>query len=274
MREKCGDMVDGRSVVKQGQIDILEALYKYRFGSRVLIANALNISPVTLHKKLLVLIKHGLIASRYDGNARIQGKPVAYFLTPKGLRFLAELESHDYVTEKVIKASYRDKSLAEATITHSIQVFSHILRLKHRYQELKAYLRRDMNRYTYFPETLPDAFLSLSVEDSTTRFFLDVIPDTQERKPLFQRVSAYIAFFDKGGWDETNTEQPKLLFIAETARAERMIRRIVKGAISHIEPDDEPEVFTTTHKALERMDSEALIWTALDDDVPVALQST
>jgi hypothetical protein len=128
-----------------------------------------------------------------------------------------------------------------------------------------------MNRYPYFTETLPDAFLSLSVEGKTTRFFLYVIPDTQERKPLFQRVSAYIAFFDKGGWDETNTEQPKLLFLAETARAERMIRRIVKGAISHIEPDDDPEVFTTTQKAIENMDSEALIWTALDDDELAAL---
>lgn len=264
-------MADGRSVIKEGQIGILEVLYKYRFGSRTLIANALNISPVTLHKKLLVLIKHGLIATQYDGRAKIQGKPVAYFLTPKGLRFLQSLEAHEHISEKIIKSSYRDKSLTEATVTHSLHVFSHILALKRHYRELKAYLRRDMTRFSYFPDTLPDAFLSLSAEDSTTRFFLDVIPDTQERKPLFQRVSAYIDFFDKGGWDITNTEQPKLLFIAETARAERMIRRIVKGVMSHIEPDEEPEIYTTTAKALENMDREALVWTALDDDELTAL---
>lgn len=259
-------MADGRSVIKPGQIDILEVLYRYRFGSRVLIANALESSAVTLHKKLLVLMKHGLVATKYDGNAKIQGKPVAYFLTPKGLRFLQSLEDHDYISEKIIKSSYRDKSLTEATITHSLQVFSHILALKRQYQELKAYLRRDMNRFSYFPDTLPDAFLSLSGEDNTTRFFLDVIPDTQERKPLFQRVSAYIDFFDKGGWEITHAKLPTLLFIAETARAERMIRRIVKGVISNIEPDEELEVYTTTAKGLAQMDREALIWTALDDD--------
>ncbi len=271
MREKCGDMVDGRSVIKLGQIDILEVLYKYRFGSRVLIANALGVSAVTLHKKLVVLVKHGLVATKYDGSAKIQGRPVAYFLTPKGIRFLQSLEDHSYISDTTIKASYRDKALAPATISHCLQVFSHILRLKHRYQELKAYLRRDMNRFSYFPEPQPDAFLSLSVEGEIKRFFLDVIPDTGERKPLFQRVSAYIDFFDKGGWEVTNTEPPILLFIAETSRAERMVRRMVKGALSHLDPDNVPEIFTTTQKAIESMDSEALIWTALGDDELVAL---
>lgn len=258
-------MPDGRSVIKQGQINILEVLYKYRFGSRSLIASVLDVNPVTLHKKLLVLMKHNLIATKYDGTIKIQGKPAAYFLTPKGLRLLQSKDDNSPVSDKIIKASYRDKSLSELTVSHSLEVFSHILLLKHRYDGLKAYLRRDMGRFSYFPEPQPDAFLSLSISGNTKRFFLDVIADTQERKPLFQRVSAYIDFFDKGGWDETNTDKPKLLFVAETLRAERMVRRIAKGAIGHLEPDDEPEMYTTTKKALEHMDDEARIWTNLDD---------
>lgn len=257
-------MADGRSVIKQSQTDILEVLYKYRFGSRLLIAEALNVSPVTLHKKLAVLIKHELIASRYDGSAKISGKPVAYFLTPKGLRFLKSQEG-SVITDDIIKASYRDKVLTAATVDHSLQVFAAILRLKRRYPALKAYLRRDMSRFSYFPKLLPDAFLSLSGEGETTRFFLDVVSDAQERKPLFQRVSAYIDFFDIGGWNVTNTNQPSLLFVGENASTERRIVRLVKGVIAKTEPDEDPAVYTTTKKAIERLDDEAAIWTSVDD---------
>lgn len=257
-------MADGRSVIKQSQTDILEVLYKYRFGSRLLIAEALNVSPVTLHKKLAVLIKHKLVASRYDGSAKISGKPVAYFLTPKGLRFLKSQEG-SVITDDIIKASYRDKVLTAATIDHSLQVFAAILHLKRRYPALKAYLRRDMIRFSYFPKQLPDAFLSLSGEDGTARFFLDVVPDAQENKPLFQRVSAYIAFFDIGGWNVTNTDRPLLIFIAERASTERRITRIVKGTIAKTEPDEDPIVYTTTKRAIEGVSDEPAIWTNIDD---------
>lgn len=258
--------IDGRSAIKPSQIDILEVLYKYRFASRLLLARVLQINDSTLYKKLSVLIKHELVGSKLDNQSKIRGLPAAYFLTPKGLRFLASLPKHDYITEKVIKASYRDKSLKEPTITHHLDVFSAVVGLKSRYPELKAYLRRDMSRFSYFPELPPDAFISMTLKDTTKRFFLDVVPAAQEKRPLFQRIAAYINFFDAGGWEVTNTEPPKLLFIAETASVERMIRRIVKGVISHLEPDEELEIYTTTKKALHNMDSEALIWTALDDD--------
>lgn len=263
--------IDGRSVIKQSQIDVLEVLYKYRFGSRSLLAGVLQVNDSTLYKKLTVLIKHELVGSRLDNSSKIKGLPTAYFLTPKGLRYLASLDKHDYITEKVIKASYRDKSLQESTITHCLDVFAHVVALKSRYPSLKAYLRRDMSRFNYFPESYPDAFLSLAQGDITQRFFLNVVPAAQEKRAVFQRVSTTLSFFDTGGWEATHTELPKLLFIAENGSVERSVRRIVKGIISNLEPDKEPEVYTTTQKALQHMDDEALIWTALDDDEPISL---
>ncbi len=53
--------IDKRSVLKQGQIDILEMLYKYRFGSRQLLADSLGIkSGSNLFEKLNVLMKQAL----------------------------------------------------------------------------------------------------------------------------------------------------------------------------------------------------------------------
>lgn len=258
-------MVDGRSVIKQGQIDILVVLYKYRFGSRQLIAEAVNSNPVTLHKKLLVLVKHGLIDMRQEKRSKLYGIPVAYYLTPKGLRYLRSLEEYSHITESVIKSSYHDKTVSEVTVLHTFAVFEQILALKQRYPALKAFLRRDMARFTYFPKTLPDAFLSLSDGTTTRRFFFDYINDTQERKAFFQRVSTYIDFFDTGGWNITNTETPVLLFVAEKGATEHRIKRLVKGAISKVEPNDDPVVCTTTKRAIDHIDVEAAIWTSIDD---------
>jgi len=256
---------DGRSTIKQPQIDTLEVLYKYRFGSRKLIANLLKVNEKTLYKKLIVLVKHGLIGSKLDNKSKIKGLPVAYYLTPKGLKFLQLLENHTHITDKIIKSSYRDKSASETTIVHSFDVFSQILALKHPYPQLKAYLRRDMGHFSYFPKTLPDAFLSMSTDNSTKRFFFDYISDSQERKAFFQRVYAYIDFFDQGGWNITNTETPVLLFVAEKASTERRIRRLIKGVISKLDLSEEITAYTTTKKAIERIDSDAAIWTSIDE---------
>lgn len=264
-------MRDGRSAIKQGQIDILETLYKYRFGSRELIAKALDANSVTLHKKLAVLIKHGLVESRLDGKSKLHGKPVVYFLSPNGLKFLQSLPNHSYITNGILRGSYRDKSLAETFVDHTLAVFAVILTLKTIHPSLKAYLRRDMSRFSYFPETPPDAFLSLATESNTRRFFLYVISNHQEQQTIFRRISAYLTYFDEGGWDVTDTETPSQLMVCADARNERKVRRTIKAALNGTDVDDPPDFYTTTLVALTGADDVALIWTPIDDDEPLSL---
>lgn len=257
-------MPDGRSALKQGQIDILELLYKYRFGSRQLVADSLNIKAgSSLYEKLNVLMKHGLVAKRHEKRLKLQGIPAAYYLTPKGLRTLQELDGHGYITEAIIKSSYRDKVVSQAFVNHTLLVYQHTNALQRHYQGLKAFLRRDMSRYSYFPDSPPDAFLSLKVGDTPKRFFLDVIPDSLPRNLLDRRVTGYAEFFDEGGWDVTNSELPSLLFIAEAKKAETRIRRAVRAALARADLDEDLEVYTTTAAALEA-DSN-VIWTHIDD---------
>lgn len=264
-------MRDGRSAIKQGQIDILETLYKYRFGSRELIAKALDVNSVTLHKKLAVLIKHGLVVSRLNGKSKLHGKPVAYFLSPNGLRFLQSLPNHSYITDSILRGSYRDKSLAETFIDHTLAVFAAILTLKTMHPSLKAYLRRDMSRFSYFPETPPDAFLSLTAESGTRRFFLHIISNHQEQQTIFRRISVYLTYFDEGGWDVTDAEVPLQLVVCADARNERKVRRTIKAALNGTDMDNPPDFYTTTQVALTCVDDAALIWTPIDDDEPLSL---
>ena len=265
--------VDGRSVIKQSQVNILAILYKYRFGSRQLISESLNKNPDTMYRNLLVLIKHGLINVRLEKRSKLYGISAAYYLTPKGLRHLQSLPDYSFIDDSIIKGSYRDKSVSENTVLHTFAVFQQILALKRQYPTLKAFLRRDMARFTYFPNTPPNAFLSLSDGETTRRYFFEYVQDSQERKAFYQKVSAYIDYFDKGGWDVTGADIPALLFVAEKANTEYRIKRLIKGALSKLEPDVEIQILTTTKRAIEQIDQQPVIWTSIEDpDELIALE--
>lgn len=259
-------MVDKRSVLKQGQIDILELLYKYRFGSRQLLADSLDIKAgSSLHEKLQVLIKHGFIAMRLEKRLKLHGTPAAYYLTPKGLRTLAALPDHDYITDSVIKGSYKDSTVTQSFITQTLRVYAQTNQLKVFYPSLKVFLRRDMSRYSYFPKPLPDAFLSLKTNTQPKRFFLDVIPDSLPNRPLYQRITSYTEFFDEDGWAVVSNEPPMLLLIGETGTTERRIQRTARAAIYKAEIDKELSVYTSTFGAIRSIEGTGAIWTSLDD---------
>jgi len=262
--------VDGRSVLKQGQIDILELLYKYRFGSRQLIADSLNIKAgSSLHEKLDVLIKHGYINKRLDKAQKLYGMPVAYFLTPKGLKFMQSLPNHEYITESVIKSSYRDKSTSLGFITHTLDAYRLITALKRKYPGLKAFTRREMSKYSYFPTMLPDAFLSIKVNDQPKRFFFDLVPDLNMRRILDVRLTNYADFFDRGGWDITDSELPCLLLVADKGSAERRLQRVTR--VLRNKYDIDSDIFTSTITAITSPNSECAVWSDIND--PDELQS-
>lgn len=259
-------MADRRSELKQGQIDILELLYKYRFGSRQLIADSLDIKAgSSLHEKLQVLIKHEYITMRHEKHLKLFGVPAAYHLTPKGLRKLAALPGHDYITESVLKASYRDKIVSRAFVDHCLCVYAKTNQLKAFYPKLKVYLRRDMSRYSYFPSTPPDAFLSLPNKGNPKRFFMDILPDIMPTKSLYQRVMNYTQFFEEGNWDSVSDEPPVLLFMGETSTTERRLQRLIRSALRNAELDEDIAVYTTTFGAVEHIEGEDAIWTSLDE---------
>lgn len=259
-------MSDKPSAVNDKQIEILELLYKYRFGSRQLLADSLGIkSGTSLYERLNVLINHGLVAMRQEKKSKLLGIPAAYFLTPKGLRVLQSLDGHDYISEAVIKSSYKDKVLSESFVLHALKVYGLTNALKRRYRELKVYLRRDMSRYDYFPDSPPDAFLSLKKDGEAKRSFLDVIPDGLPRNVLDRRLTSYLTFFEDGGWEAMNSELPALLLVAEKGTTETRARRAARAVVGRLESDEDLDIYTTTYTAIENMDRAGEIWTHIDE---------
>ena len=258
-------MTSKQSQPNKAQVELLEVLYKYRFNSRQLIAESLSVKAgSSLHERLAVLLKHGYIGMRLEKRLKLIGMPAAYYLTPKGLRALQLLPGHDSITDSVIKASYKDKTIGQTFITHTMNIHTYTNILIRQYPGLKVFTKREMSRYSYFPAQLPDAFLSLSSDaPQPKRFFLDLVTDSMPPYQLDRRITAYCDFSNDGGWDISGTEIPTLLLIGEQAVTERRIRRIVSSVFRKTD-GEELTVLTTTMTALKKS-QESAIWSDIED---------
>lgn len=256
-----------RSSLSNSQISLLDLVYKYRFVSRQLVASSLGINPQNgIHERLEVLLKYGYLDKRFDKRLKLVGVPAAYYLTPKGLRTLQALPNHEHVTESVIKGSYRDKSVGQEFVSHTLDVYKYTNLLKRHYPGLKVFTKRDMGQYDYFPSQLPDAFLSLPTDDpqQPRRFFFDLVSDSLPRSALDRRIANYCEFFDEGGWDVTGSELPILLLLSEWGPAEKRIQRNVRLQL-HRSEIEELATYTSTTAALGGMTDERAIWTSVEE---------
>lgn len=173
---------------------------------------------------------------------------------------------HGFITDSVIKSSYKDKTVGQSFIGHTLNIHKYTNVLRRQHPTLKVFTKREMSRYGYFPSQLPDAFLSLPEESSSQpkRFFLDLIPDSLLRYQLDKRIDHYCEFFDDGGWDVVGSGLPTLLLLGEAGITERRVRRNVVSRLARNDVE-ELSVLTSTFSAIEHMDTEGKIWTSIDD---------
>ena len=265
MNKQIGKQMNKRLVLKKGQIAILEALYECRFCSCRLLADRLGIRSLSnLHEKLNVLMKHGFVDRRYDKSFRLRGMPAAYYVTPKGLRQLQLIHGRERVTDAIVKAGYRDRVVSQAFVNHAVRAYAYANQLRHRYPLLEVLLRREMMLYSYVPANPPDAFLSLRVGDGIRQFFFDAVSKDMLPSTINRRIAGYMSFFDNGGWDEMNSELPKLLLLLEDTAMKRRLERIARAIRSRFGLDDEIEIYVAMAEDLLNRDT-AAIWSSIDE---------
>jgi hypothetical protein len=256
-----------RSVLNLGQIAVLELVYKYRFGTRSLIGSSLGLkSGTSLYERLEVLVKNGYVGKRSDIRSKAINKPAAYYVTSKGIKVLQALPGHEHITDQAIRLSYQNKgTVRDEFIAHILNVYELTQTIERQYPTLKVFTERDISRYSYFPERLPEAFLSLPTDDPEAphRFFFDVVRDRQPRRTLDVRLTNYVEFFDDGGWDDTESELPVILLVCEWAPSERSIQRSTRALLSRL--DSTMRVYTTTANAIRNSDESLAIWTDIQD---------
>ncbi|MFI5270948.1 MAG: replication-relaxation family protein [Candidatus Saccharimonadales bacterium] len=258
-----------RKEISSSQIEVVELLFKYRFCSVELLRSSLSLqTKAGLYRKLAILIDKGYVGKRYDKSYRILGKPAVYYLLPKGLSELRKLPKHESIDDNLIKYAYNDKRItSEQFIKHSLNIYKTSLQLTRLYPVLKFFTKREIKGLSYLPKNLPDAFVSLKLDNQTepSRFFLDLIPDSMFGRELNKKVAAYIDFFEGDSWQAVaGNSLPRLLLLCENGTTEKRVQRQLARQMY----DEELECYTSTFLSLANANaSEYAIWSdVLDPD--------
>jgi hypothetical protein len=212
-----------RKKLNTEQLEVLELLYKFRFGSNDLFAQYFGKKDRSfVYKRLLILLEQGLVGKRFDSSYRLQGKPAAYYLTPEGARRLQTARG----IEVNIKVIYKDKSVSEQFVRYSLDLFTIYSQLRAQYGDsLKFFTKANLNReeYDYFPHPLPDAYIRL--EDK--QFFLDVFHDDQPFFVVARRIKQYVDYDEEGDWAVTETDLPVVLLVSESSGFAKKLQKCV-----------------------------------------------
>ena len=255
------------------QLEVLELLYKFRFGSNDLIAQYFGKKDRSfVFKRLSILLERGLIGKRFDSSYRLLGKPAAYYLTPAGARALQERwdANKDVIN---IKAIYKDKSVSGQFVQHSLDVFAIYNHLKARYgTALKFFSKATLNyeRFDYFPKPLPDVYLRLKFDDGEKHFFLDIYHEEQPLFAMLRRIKGYADYADEGEWEETGTDMPTVLIVCDSLRLQiKLQKRIAASGRA----DDAKFLLSNKAELLESQSSDAAWTAASDPDQKISLES-
>lgn len=228
-----------RRKLNQDQVQVLELLYKFRFGSNDLFAKYFGKKDRSfVFKRLKILLEQGLIGKRFDSSYRIQGKPAAYYLLPDGARRLPEYRATDDTDEINIKGIYKDKTVSEQFVARCQDIFALYNQLKAVYGEKLVYsTKSDLVSYDYFPEQSPDAYMRLEAEDCDLEYFLLIHYSHQQFFAAIRRLQYYIKYQKSGDWDEGKTDFPALVMVFESQTDQKRFHKKV-SRIMHEAPED------------------------------------
>lgn len=243
------------------QLEVLELLYKFRFGSNDLFAQYFGKKDRSfVYKRLTVLLEQGLVGKRFEPSYRLQGKPAAYYLTPDGAR---ALQAHKPDRPINTKAIYKDKTLSEEFVDSCLRVFSIYCRLNADYGDsLKFITRVQLSRYDYFSEFTPSAYIRLDLGGKEQDFFFEY---WQSARPFFtflRRLKQYSDYFDGGEWEDgTSSDFPPVLLICDTPALQRRLLKKSGGVLE--DAGDGLKFYITTEDEIKQ--GKNALWVSLDD---------
>jgi len=215
-----------RRKLNDGQLLVLELLYKFRFGNNDLIAQYFGKKDRSfVYKRLKILQEQGLVAKRFESSYRLQGKPAAYYLTPDGARMLGQYrEPGDEVN---VRAIYKDATVSERFVNHCFAIFGLYMRLMDEYDENLDFLAKGDQPDENMPAPNPDAFLMLESQTATQHYFVDILDDDVHlHVDVSKKFKRYIKYKESGDWAAISESPfPKIIFVCNTENAAKKAQK-------------------------------------------------
>lgn len=247
-------------------------LYTFRFASSEQVARySGKKNSKHVQKRLKILEDQGYIAKHYDKSYKLKGKPAAYYLTPKGARALIQYDPPEDDEPVNIKRIYKDKDISENFIQHSLNILSIYLQLDGLYDDKLRFFTKTLlsfEKYEYFPQPLPDAFISVrggtQGKGKARRYFLNIFEDNEPFFVLIRRIKKYLEYAGSGEWATTEMELPVILMVAENKSVHKRLRKRIAKELR--DSYEEIAFATTKLDYLLNAKHKGKVWFPIDED--------
>lgn len=235
------------------QLTILSLLYRFRHGTSDLFAKSTNSNKRTINIRLKLMLEQKYIGRNYESSYKLIGKHASYYLLPKGIKTLKQLNDQSKYSPTVLRNIGRDKDASEGFIKHCLDIFSVYCSLKAQHgDKLQFFTKSQLTSYAHFPQPLPDAYLRLSHDKGKTQFFMSILNE----HPFFlssRKVIQYTVYAErqKEEWQEmTSTILPSVLLVCENESLQKRLTKKMRRAMQDVE--DEMQLYATTLNAFQQ----------------------
>lgn len=264
MKKTLNKSTEPKTTTKQKEILFL--LYKFRFLTTNHFVKLFNHKdPHRIKEWLSDLLEKKYINRHYDRKSFGENaKPAIYFLAPKARQILKTEKDVDLAELEYI---YKESSRTKKFINHNlflVDMYLFLLDNKSKDEVIKFFTKVDLRRYEYFPNPIPDAFISV-VGETIKHYFLDVFDEATPPFVLRKRVRMYLDYVEKPDWDDnTNfTLFPKILFICPHESMKKHIEKYTKSLLEKTY-EERISLFLTTKTKIEHGDQDNNIWEKIE----------
>ena len=229
--------------LNSNQIHLLKIIYKFRFVTAGLVADYKGVSKAAVNKALPILLDQGYISRRYNSTYRLHGRSAEYYLAPKAIKLLRDEHG---LSDGVLHARYKDKSVGEPFVEHTLGIFRAALSIRETHPDTFDILTKaELADYDYFPDQLPDLYLRRlnPQEDKPSYYMIDSYEDP--RSFIIQkRVDQYIIHFEDGDWRDD--DYPTVLLVCPNKRLEAKLDNYIEDKFDDNYLDETDMIIRTT----------------------------
>lgn len=234
-----------RYTLTKKQHAILKLIYRFRFTTSELLSQSLNISKTTINKRLQLMTELKYIERRFNARDKLLGKHATYFLTSQGFKAFKQSPLTSGALAR--RNSRNDSKVSDQYIDYHLGVFETYCRLRSLYGERLHFVSKNQltDKYDYFSEFLPGAYVRLDIDGRQKDFFLEYL---QSGKPFFatmKRLKEYIEYADSGEWEAgTESSFPAILLVCDSPVLQERLQK--RGLFVLDEADDDLKLYMSS----------------------------
>lgn len=215
--------------------EIINLISKFRFLNSIHIQKALGHKYHNrVNNWLKDLLDKELICKIED--KKDITKPPIYCLSQKAKYILIE---DGNINKNFLKWLYKEKDRDETFIEHHLSladIYIFFLSKQKKNTTLNFFNKHELRTYKFFPEDLPDAYISTKTNETSNRYFLNLFEEYTPKWVLRKKVKDYISYFEEGNWQSNTKEKfPKILLVSPDENTKKHLSFFIKSKINIFE---------------------------------------